>query len=162
MLDPRLHLPLNTPMTLSNKQGYRGYMGARMRMQRSTPQHIQQLVMRDYCAKNKLHFLLSATEYCMHGCTLILDGVLAELDALEGIVMYSIYHFPESRTKRHAMYQALFDKGCSLHTAAEGIVIRNWADAQKVEDIWLVHDAMQGQEGTLQQLKAYDATAQFS
>lgn len=129
----------------SNRQGYRGYICARMEMGRSTPQHIQQLVIRDYCAKRNMRFLLSATEYCMPGCTLILDAVLAELDSLEGIVMYSLYQMPTDKQKRMAMYEALFVKGASLHCAAEGVAITNWNDAQRMEDIWLIRDVMEAQ-----------------
>lgn len=116
-----------------------------MEMGRSTPQHIQQLVIRDYCTKRGMRFLLSATEYCMPGCTLILDAVLAELDALDGIVMYSLYQLPTDRAKRQRMYESLFAKGAELHCAAENIAIRNWDDAGRMEDIWLVRDAMVGQ-----------------
>ena len=136
-------------MTASNRQGYRGYIGARMEMGRSTPQHIQQLVIRDYCAKRGMNFLLSATEYCMPGCTLILDAVLAELHALDGIVMYSLYQMPTDKQKRMAMYNALFAQGCELHCAAEGIAIKNHSDAQRIEDIWLVQHAIAGQSPEL-------------
>jgi len=129
----------------SNRQGYRGYISARMEMNRSTPQHIQQLVIRDYCAKNKMQFLLSATEYCMPGCTLILDAVLAELHALEGIVMYSLFQMPTEKEKRLKLYDALFAAGCSLHLAAENTAIRTHVDAARIEDIWNVAQAMRGQ-----------------
>ena len=145
-------------MTTSNWQGYRGYISARMEMGRSTPQHIQQLVIRDYCAKRGMAFLLSATEYCMPGCTLILDAVLAELDALEGIVMYSLYQMPTDKEKRAHMYESLFAKRCELHCAAENIVIRNKEDAARIEDIWLVRDVMTGQSAEiLTALAAWDA-----
>jgi sporadic carbohydrate cluster protein (TIGR04323 family) len=136
-------------MNTSNRQGYRGYICARMEMGRSTPQHIQQLVIRDYCAKRNMQFLLSATEYCMPGCTLILDAVLAELDSLEGIVMYSLYQMPTEKHKRERMYEALFSKGCSLHCAAESISIATAEDAARVEDIWSVAKVMSGQSPKL-------------
>lgn len=129
----------------SNKQGYRGYISARMEMGRSVPQHIQQLVIRDYCAKKNMRFLLSATEYLMPGCTLILDAVLAELDALEGIVMYSLFQMPTDRNKREELYAALFAAGCSLHLAAENIAIHTPADAARIEDVWLVNQITQAQ-----------------
>jgi len=144
-------------MTTPNRQGYRGYICARMEMGRSTPQHIQQLVIRDYCAKRGMQFLLSATEYCMPGCTLILDAVLAELDTLEGIVMYSLYQMPTGRAKREELYQALFAKGCELHCAAEGIVIRTPEDAARIEDVWGVAEVMRGQsEDIFTSLAAWD------
>ena len=142
-------------MMTSNRQGYRGYICARMEMGRSTPQHIQQLVIRDYCTKRNMTFLLSATEYCMDGCTLILDAVLADLSALEGIVMYSLYQMPTDKEKRMAMYEALFASGCELHCAAESHVIRNWDDAMRIEDIWLVRDVMLQQQGVIDSLQQY-------
>ncbi len=132
-------------MVMQNRKGFRGYMGARMEMQRSTPQHIQQLVMREYCKGQGLTYLLAATEYCMPGCTMILDAVLDELDHIEGIVMYSLCLFPQSQAKREEMYSRLFEKGCVLHVAVENIVIRNRQDAARMEEIWLVHELMRRQ-----------------
>lgn len=144
-------------MNTSNRSGYRGYISARMEMGRSTPQNVQQLVMRDYCAKKNMRFLLSATEYCMPGCTLMLDAVIDELDHLDGIVMYSLYQMPVQKEKREQLYKALFAKGCSLHCAAEGVVIANEDDAARIEDIWQVADAMAGQTPELfTQLTAWD------
>lgn len=142
---------------MSNRKGYRGYICARMSMGRSTPQHIQQMVMREYCKARGMIFLLSATEYLMKGCTLILDAVLDELDAIEGIVMYSLYMFPESKEKRLRLYERLFEKGCTLHTAAEGIVIANWDDAMRIEDTWLIKEVLDEQgSDTVETLRAWD------
>lgn len=136
---------MNTP----NRQGYRGYICARMEMGRSTPQNVQQLVIRDYCSKRGMRFLLSATEYCMPGCTQILDAVLTDLDNLEGIVMYSLYQMPTNPQKRRAMFEAIFAKGCTLHCAAENIAISNWDDASHIEDVWLTQHVMNGQSPEL-------------
>jgi hypothetical protein len=57
----------------SNRKGYRGYVFSRSVDNHRVPQHIQNLVIRDYAARRKLHYLLSATEYAMPGCYLILD-----------------------------------------------------------------------------------------
>ena len=140
-----------------NRKGYRGYIGARMGLERSAPQHIQQLVMRDYCQRNGLAFLLSAVEYRMKFCTMILDAVLDELDHLEGIVMYSIALFPEKKEKRMAMYRRVIDQGCALHTAVEAYVVRNWDDAKRLEDIFLVQEALTAAHSTtLESLKQWD------
>ena len=48
-------------------KGYRGYVTSRPFMGERAPQHIQNIVIRDYCKKNNLLFLLSATEYVMDG-----------------------------------------------------------------------------------------------
>jgi len=142
----------------SNRKGYRGYICARMGGGRSAPQHLQQLVMRDYCAKKNLEYLLAATEYCMPGCTMMLDAVMDELDHIEGIVMYSLYLLPESREKRMELYRRLFAKGCSLHMAAEGIVVRSREDARRMEDIFLVKEAIDEQDtGGIAWLAEWDA-----
>jgi sporadic carbohydrate cluster protein (TIGR04323 family) len=131
-----------------------------MEMERSVPQHIQQMVMRDFCAKRSMHYLLAAVEYRMPGCTMVLDAVLKDCAQLDGIVMYSIYQMPTSREKRMALYATLFENACTLHAAAENISINNWQDAMKLEDSWLVMDAMRGQTQTeIDYLQKWDAHA---
>ena len=137
---------MSTPAK-SNRRGFRGYIAARDTGGRSAPQAIQQLVIRDYCTKNGLTFLLSATEYLMPGCTMVLDCVLKdELDLIEGIAMYSIFLMPESRAKRLQLYRRIVESGAELHTAVEGIVIRTMEDALKVEDLVLVWDIQSRQQ----------------
>src|SRR5882757_7640146 len=63
----------------AGQKGYRGYVFSRSVDNHRVPQHIQNLVIRDYAARRKLHYLLSATEYAMPGCYLILEQVLADL-----------------------------------------------------------------------------------
>ena len=58
--------------------GYRGYIASRPVRGTSTPQHVQNLVIRDYAARSGLDFKLSATEYAMDGCYLMLEAVLDE------------------------------------------------------------------------------------
>ena len=65
----------------TGQKGYRGYVFSRSVDSHRVPQHIQNLVIRDYAARRKLHYLLSATEYTMPDCYLILEQVLAELAA---------------------------------------------------------------------------------
>ena len=43
----------------------KGYIFSRKFYDERVPQHIQNLVLRNYCQVNKLHYLLSATEYAM-------------------------------------------------------------------------------------------------
>jgi sporadic carbohydrate cluster protein (TIGR04323 family) len=112
---------------------------------RSVPQSVQQLVMRDYCAARGLTYLLGATEYCMPGSRLMLEGVLRELDRLEGIVCFSLFALPETRDHREAVYRRVIDLGRSLHMAAERFVIRTDADVERLEDIWLVKDVVDAQ-----------------
>lgn len=93
--------------------GYRGYIGCNLAFGRSVPQHIQQLVIRDYCQRNGLKFLLSATEY--HEGSMILDSLL-ESD-IEGIVFYSIGLLPKDKVARERLYSC----GKDIRFAAENI-----------------------------------------
>ena len=47
------------------------------------PQHVQNLVMRDYCDRHDFLFRLSATEYAMADCHMMLEQVLVVLDQVE-------------------------------------------------------------------------------
>jgi sporadic carbohydrate cluster protein (TIGR04323 family) len=99
---------------------------------------VQNLVIRDYCARRKMHYLLSATEYAMAGSTMMLEAVLGELDRLEGIVLYSIFLLPPQRERRLEVYRRAFAAGCSLHGAVEDFAIGGDDDARRVEDLWLL------------------------
>ena len=57
----------------------RGYNFCRPFMGERAPQHVQNIVIREYCKKNNLLYLLSSTEYAMENCHLMLEQVLGEL-----------------------------------------------------------------------------------
>ena len=120
---------------MSNAKGYRGYIGSRTYQGQRAPQHVQNLVIRDYCQRNRLTYLLSATEYHMPGCYIMLHEVLNELPKLDGIVLYSIFMLPANRNKRHAVVRQILDAGASLHGAVENLAITDEASFQRVEDI---------------------------
>jgi len=118
--------------------GYRGYIASRPVRGASTPQHVQNLVIRDYAARSGLNFLLSATEYAMDGCYLILEAVLEDLPNLDGIIFYSVFMLPQNHERRHAVYDRLLATGQTLHGALENIRVADTADVARLEDIFLV------------------------
>ncbi len=63
----------------NNRHGHRGYIASRAVRGQVWPQHVQNLVVRDYAQRNDLHYLLSATEYAMEACYMNLEAVLEEL-----------------------------------------------------------------------------------
>ena len=85
---------------------------------RCVPQHIQQQVIRNYCAQNDLEFLLSGTEYCMGGA-MILDAMLEE--DIDGIVAYSIFLLPEGYAMQRNMLERCKGASKDMHFAAEGV-----------------------------------------
>lgn len=123
---------------MPERHGYRGYITSRPFFGERIPQHVQNLVIRDYCARRGFRYLLSATEYAMPDCHMALEGVLAELANLEGVVLYSIFLLPARAEARQAIYRRVFDAGASLHGAVEDFPIVTAEDARRVEDLWLL------------------------
>jgi sporadic carbohydrate cluster protein (TIGR04323 family) len=116
-------------------QGYRGYIGSRAYASGDFPQNIQNLLIRTYCQKYKLGYLLSATEYMMPGCYMILEEVLSAIQSVDGIILFSIFMLPESAQKRQRIYQTLLSAGKTLHAALEDLAICSEKDIPLVEDI---------------------------
>ena len=47
------------------------------------PQHVQNIIIRDYCKRNNFTYLLSATEYAMKDSYLMLDDVVKKLKSTD-------------------------------------------------------------------------------
>jgi len=119
----------------------RGYIFARPFMGERIPQHVQNIVLRDYCRRFDHQLLLAATEYAMPDSTLILEGVLQELDEIDGILFYSLFQLPRQRDVRMNVISRVLAKGKSLHFAVENLVVDNARSAESVDQYWLVKDA---------------------
>jgi sporadic carbohydrate cluster protein (TIGR04323 family) len=120
---------------MSEGGGYRGYIVSRPVRGSHFPQRVQNLVVRDYAARRNLPFRLSVTEYAMPGCTMMFESLLDELDALDGIVLFSLFTLPSRRATRRRAYQRVLAAGKSLHAALEQLVIRTSDAIDSWEDI---------------------------
>ena len=123
--------------------GFRGYVSSRSFLGQRAPQRVQNLVIRDYCKRNSLLYLLSAVEYIMHDCYAMLQKVLVELPEIEGIVFYSMFQLPLEKEKRQRIYSAVLKQGRSLHFALETLKIETYRDINRIEDIWEVQKAIE-------------------
>lgn len=119
-------------------QGYRGYIGSRPLFGNRAAQHVQNIVLRDYAQRRGLRYLLSAVEYTMPGCYLILEDVLNELPQLDGALFYSVFQLPQARERRLAVLERVLGLGKELHFALEEMVLSSPADIRAIEDLWLV------------------------
>lgn len=135
---------------MPNRHGYRGYVTSRPFMGERAPQHIQNVVIRDYAKNRELTYLLSATEYAMTGSQMILDQVIAELSSLKGIICYSLFQLPKSTSRRMAVYAAVLTAGGELHAAVEDLAVRKQQDIQRIEDIWLTRLTLPSCPGALE------------
>lgn len=125
---------------MNSRAGHRGYIASRPVRGILWPQHVQNLVIRDYCQRLGLHYLLSATEYAMPACYMNLEAVLDEAPRLAGVALFSIYMLPERPERRRAVVERLFDAGADLHGALEGVAIGDRDDAERLEDLFRVED----------------------
>ncbi|MEY4129700.1 MAG: hypothetical protein RIS81_1449 [Actinomycetota bacterium] len=120
----------------------RGYIFARPFMGERAPQHVQNIILRDYCQKRGHELLLSATEYAMEDSYMILESVLDDLANIDGIVFYSLYQLPTQSEKRRLIYSRVLDAQKSLHFAVEGMSISNINDIDSVENCLLVKSTL--------------------
>ena len=117
-------------------RGYQGYVTSRSFQGQRVPQHVQNLVIRDYCQGCELIYLLSGTEYAIPGSSLMLQQLLDGLEKLDGIILYSLFQLPENRSSRQTIYQQVLAQKKSLHFAVETLVLKEERDCQRIEDIW--------------------------
>ena len=106
------------------------------------PQFIQNLAIRDYCKKNNYKFLLSSVEYAMKRSTLILDEIMSNLDAIDGIAFYSLFQLPEQKNKRLNIYSKILDNKKSLHFILENLTLEKSVDIEKIDNIWLIKQTL--------------------
>ena len=123
-------------------RGYQGYVTSRSFQGQRVPQHIQNLVIRDYCKNRGMTYLLSGTEYAIPGSTMILKQILNSLEQLDGIVFYSLFQLPENTQDRIKIYQKVIACNKSIHFAVETLMLNEERDCHRLEDIWGVHKIM--------------------
>ena len=120
----------------------RGYNFCRSFMGERAPQHVQNIVIREYCKKNNLLYLLSSTEYAMKNCHLMLEQVLEELKSIDGVVAYSLFQLPEDQKLRSKVYKKILKFKKEIHFSVEGLKIVVPKDIEKIENIWLVRQTL--------------------
>ena len=116
----------------------RGYIFSRPFMEERVPQHVQNLVIRDYCSKKNIQYLLSATEYAMENSTLILKQLINDLHLVDGIVAYSAFQMPEDDTERQNIFGKILSLNKEIHFAVEGLSLHNNNTFHQIESIWQV------------------------
>ena len=120
----------------------RGYIFSRPFMGERVPQHVQNMVIRDYCNRNDLHFLLSAAEYAMENSDLILQQVMCELTDIDGIIAYSLFQLPEDGMKRTIIYNQIIEMKKSIHFAVEGLSASTNQECERIENLWRVRQTL--------------------
>jgi len=120
------------------EKGFRGYIFSRPFMGERAPQHVQNIVIRDYCSKKGIHYLLSATEYAMGNSNLVLKQLINDLPSIDGIVAYSIFQMPEDDNERRRIFDNILTHSKEIHFAVEGLSLYDNDSYNRIEDIWQV------------------------
>ena len=120
----------------------KGYIFSRDFMVERVPQHVQNLVIRDYCFKRNFEYLLSATEYAMDRCHLIFDQLMDEIQFVDGIALYSLFQLPTDSKKREIIYNQTINQSKALHFCVEGLQLHDEKSRDRIEDIWKVKSVL--------------------
>ena len=127
-------------MLNESASGWRGYVSSLPINGNVVPQRVQNLVIRDYAQRRGLVYLLSATEYGLTDCTMILASVLQSLEDVEGLIFYSTHQLPKHREKREAMMRQVLDAGRGIHFALENLAVTHHEGMDLLRDIIMVRE----------------------
>ena len=114
----------------------RGYNFSRNFMGERVPQHVQNIVIKDFCQKNNFNFLLSATEYSMNNSFYILNQLVNNMNGIHGIVAYSVFRMPYDNFKRDKLFKKILKKKKEIFFACENLKISNLKDIERIKKIW--------------------------
>ena len=121
---------------------FRGHISSRPFGGQRVPQHIQNLVIRDYCQRNRLQYLLSATELAMPNSFLMLTQLQEDIEKLDGIVFYSLGQLPEEDKQRIELFRRVISETRCVHFSVVGLCVNDWASARRVEQILQVQSVI--------------------
>ena len=100
------------------------------------PQRVQNIIIRDFCKKNSLHYLLRTTEYKMKNSFLMLKNLISDMKNIDGIVAYSLFQLPENYEYRTEVLKKIIKKKKFIFFAVEQMKILNFQDIVRINKIW--------------------------
>ena len=121
-------------------KAWRGYIFSRKIGTQVVPQRVQNLVVRTCAERHGLTFLLSATEYYMEDCYMMLQSTLDELENIEGIIFYSTHQLPSNATERNKIYEKILNSKGGLRFALEDLALFNKNDIKIIENLIACND----------------------
>ena len=119
----------------------RGYVFSREFNGQRVPQHIQNIVIRDFCRSNNHDFLFSSVEYSIENSYIILNEFLSFKDFSDGMVFYSLFQLPRDSLQRKIIYKKFLSKSKKLFFAQEDLSL-NSLSVKNIEDIFLIKNTI--------------------
>lgn len=99
------------------------------------PVSIQNILMKDFCQKNDLMFLLGIDEFVFPDCYLRLVDISLNLTELQGIVMCSMFMLPPGFEAREAIFERLLRNNCSLALVFESQIVKTREGFDQIHDM---------------------------
>tara|TARA_Y100000591_G_C21791975_1_gene677091 strand:- start:249 stop:671 length:423 start_codon:yes stop_codon:yes gene_type:complete len=137
------------------KKKFRGYIFSRPFFGERAPQHVQNLVIKDYCEQKDYLFLLSFTEYRMSNSTLMLQSLLKDLKKIDGIVFFSLFQLPENQSFRMKLLKKILKQKKEIHFAVEKIIFNNESQLELVENLFSLKKLSNYQEKNFEKIKNF-------
>ena len=106
------------------------------------PQHVQNIVLRNYCNQRNYQFFLSASEYTMNNSYIILKKTIDDISNLDGILAYSIFQMPYKDMDRLFLFKKILKLNKVIHFAVENLAVKNNETLEKVEILWKIRKSI--------------------
>jgi sporadic carbohydrate cluster protein (TIGR04323 family) len=106
------------------------------------PQHVQNIIIKDYCDKNNYNYLLSVTEYTMKNSFLMLEKLINDLINVDGVILYSLFQLPEQSKYRTEILNRIINKKKIIIFACEQIKITLKKEIKRAEVIWSIKQSL--------------------
>ena len=135
----------------------KGYVFSRKFNENSTPQKIQNIILRDYSLKKNYNFIMSSVEYSMNNCFFVLEGLVKNLKKYDGVVAYSIFQMPLDQNKRVKIYKEFIKKKKELHFALEDVVLskNNLNNIDFIEETISIRSVLNKTNVNIDRIKKY-------
>jgi sporadic carbohydrate cluster protein (TIGR04323 family) len=122
--------------------GFRGYISSRQFGAQRVPQHIQNLVIRDYCKRREINYLLSATELAMPETYIMLAQLREQVDEIDGVVFYSIEQLPTEDRDRSEFFSRMISTGRSCYFSVEDLCVHDSESLERLEQVLCIKQVM--------------------
>jgi len=124
------------------REGYRGYVTCREFGGLQIPVPVQSQLMREYAQRKGLMFKLHVNENSFARSYMSLEGLVADLEGLEGLFVTSYYMLPKRAARRQRMLQQVFDAGGEIHFILENVVVRSMKDWWPIEETLQIYELL--------------------
>src|SRR5262245_15428877 len=98
----------------ANREGYSGFVSSREFGCLRIAVPVQALVLLDWCQRNGKIYKLHLNENSFPHSYMVLEGMVRNLDGLEGMLMVSMFMLPQRPERRRAIYDRVLEQGVDL------------------------------------------------